>query len=81
MDPKEITSSVYVLKASIYSHQKKWREGIVAIDKAIELDANPKESWFQMKLGSHFELEQYPKAALTLERMIELSLYTEEYLK
>ncbi len=72
VDTKEITSSVYVLKASIYSHQKNWRDGIVAIDKAIELDANPKESWFQMKLGAHFELEQYPKAALTLERMIEL---------
>ena len=72
VDPKEITSTVYVLQASIYSHQANWRDGIVAIDKAIELDANPKESWFQMKLGSHFELEQFPKAAQTLERMIEL---------
>jgi tetratricopeptide (TPR) repeat protein len=72
VDPKEITSAVYVLKASIYSHQKNWRDGIIAIDKAIEMDPDPKESWFQMKLGSHFELEQYPEAALTLERMIEL---------
>jgi len=72
VDQTKITSAVYVLYASIYSHQANWRDGIVAIDKAIELDENPKESWFQMKLGSHFELEQYPRAALTLERMIEL---------
>ena len=30
----------------------------------------PREPWFQLKLAAHYELEQYPLAATTLEIMI-----------
>jgi tetratricopeptide (TPR) repeat protein len=34
------------------------------------MDAAPKESWYQLKLAAHFELEQFRPAAETLEVMI-----------
>ncbi|MGD2129911.1 MAG: tetratricopeptide repeat protein, partial [Lysobacterales bacterium] len=37
---------------------------------AISMDEDPKESWYQLKLAAHYELEQYPQAAATLETMV-----------
>ena len=39
-------------------------------DRAIEMEPDPKENWYQLKLAAHFELEQYREAAATLETMI-----------
>ncbi|HET6565798.1 MAG TPA: tetratricopeptide repeat protein [Xanthomonadales bacterium] len=69
--PKEkITSSAYVLKASINANKKDFAEALKAIETAISMDTNPKEQWYQLKLASHYELEQFPQAAATLEIMI-----------
>ena len=70
--PEKIKSAVFVLKASIYAQKKDWKSVIPAIEKAISMSDKPKESWYQLKLASHFELEQFPKAADTLETMIQL---------
>jgi tetratricopeptide (TPR) repeat protein len=51
---------------------KDYRQALPAIEKAIGMDPEPKESWYQLKLASHYELEQYPQAAETLEIMITL---------
>jgi len=67
---KDINPLAYVLKASIYIADDNYREALAAIDKAIELSDDPKKSWFQVKLASHFELKQFPAAAKTLETMI-----------
>ena len=66
----KITSSAFVLKASIYAQQGEYAESLKAIDRAIEKDDDPKERWYQLKLGSHYELEQYPQTAQTLELII-----------
>ena len=66
----KITSSAFVLKASIHARQGDYAETLKAIDTAIEMDADPKERWYQLKLGSHYELEQYPQTAQTLELII-----------
>lgn len=66
----KITSAAYVLKASIYAQQGEYAESLKAIDRAIELDDDPKERWYQLKLGSHYELEQYTQTAQTLELII-----------
>jgi len=34
------------------------------------MEAEPKEPWYQLKLAAHYELEQYPQAAQTLELMV-----------
>lgn len=67
---EEVTSAAYVLQASIYVQKEDYAGALKAIDMAIAMDANPKESWYQLKLGAHYELEQYPQAAETLEVMI-----------
>ncbi len=70
--PKEkVTDVAYVLQASLYAQKKDWKNVVVAIETAISMAENPKESWYQMKLAAHFELEQFPKAAQTLEVLIQ----------
>jgi tetratricopeptide (TPR) repeat protein len=68
---EKITADSFVLKASIYAQKQDWKNVILAIDEAISLSDEPKENWYQLKLASHFELEQFPKAAQTLEVMIQ----------
>ncbi len=66
----KITSSAYVLKASIYIQQENFAETLKAIETAIDMDNNPREQWYQLKLASHVELEQFTQAAQTLELII-----------
>ena len=64
----------FVLKASILCAEGKLekRGSCKRIDKAISrCPDEPKESWYQLKLAAHFELEQFPKATQTLEIMIQ----------
>jgi tetratricopeptide (TPR) repeat protein len=67
---EKITSAAYVLKASINANKKDFAEALKAIETAISMDKDPKEQWYQLKLASHYELEQFPQAAATLELMI-----------
>jgi tetratricopeptide (TPR) repeat protein len=70
--PEKVKASAYVLKASIYAQKVDWKNVVPAIETAISMSDAPKEAWYQLKLASHFELEQFPKAGETLEIMIEL---------
>jgi len=72
VSPEKIKPASWVLKASIYAQKKDWKNVIPAIEKAISMAEAPKEAWYQLKLASHFELEQFPQAAQTLEVMIQL---------
>ena len=67
---EKITSHAYVLKATIYVQMPDYANALTAIDMAISMDEAPKEQWYQLKLAAHYELEQYPLAAETLEVMI-----------
>jgi len=69
--PEKITAESYILKASIYAQKKDWRNVVEAADTAIAMSDDPKEGWYQLKLASHFELEQFPMAARTLEIIIQ----------
>ena len=69
---EKITAASYVLKASIHAQKKDWKNVVAAIGKAISMSDEPREFWYQLKLASHFELEQFPRAAQTLEVMIQL---------
>ena len=70
--PREkITPASYYLKAAIYTAKQDWKNVVSAIDTAISMSDEPKESWYQLKLGAHFELEQFPKVAQTLEIMVQ----------
>ncbi|MGD8357279.1 MAG: tetratricopeptide repeat protein [Lysobacterales bacterium] len=67
---EEITSAAYELQASIYASKEDYAGALKAIETAISMDEDPKESWYQLKLAAHYELEQYPQAAATLETMV-----------
>jgi len=67
---QKITASAYYLKAAIHTSKSDWKNVVAAIDKAISMSDEPGEAWYQLKLGGHFELEQFPKVAQTLEIMI-----------
>ena len=69
---EKITAESYILKASIYAQKKDWANVVKAAETAISMSDDPKEGWYQLKLASHYELEQFPKAAQTLEFMIQL---------
>ncbi len=70
--PQErLTAASYYLKAAIYTSQQDWPQVVTAIKMAISMSDEPDESWYQLKLGAHFELEQFPKMAQTLETMIQ----------
>jgi tetratricopeptide (TPR) repeat protein len=68
---EKVTDVAYVLKASLHAQKEDWKNVLIAIDQAISMSDEPKESWYQMKLAAHFELEQFPKAAQTLETLIQ----------
>jgi tetratricopeptide (TPR) repeat protein len=68
--PQEVTSAAYVLQASIYAQKEDYAGAVKAIDRAISMDEDPEEPWYQLKLAAHYELQQFPLAAATLERMI-----------
>jgi tetratricopeptide (TPR) repeat protein len=67
---EKITSAAYVLQASIFAQNNDYAGALKAIETAIAMDEDPKESWYQLKLAAHFEMEQYPQAAETLETII-----------
>jgi tetratricopeptide (TPR) repeat protein len=69
--PEKIVAESFVLKASIYAQKEDWKNAVEAIDTAISMSDEPKESWYQLKLAAHFEREEFPKAAQTLEIMIQ----------
>jgi len=69
--PERITAEAYYMKASIYAQKQDWSNVVEAADTAISLSDDPKEGWYQLKLASHFELEQFPKAAQTLVDIIQ----------
>ncbi len=66
----EINPLAYVLKAQIHIADKNYRDTLVAIENAINSSDDPKKSWYEVKLSSHYELKQFPEAAKTLEAMI-----------
>jgi tetratricopeptide (TPR) repeat protein len=69
--PKDqVTSHAYVLKASINIQKEDYPATLEAIDTAIAMESDPKESWYQTKLAAHFELKQWPEAARTLETLV-----------
>lgn len=63
-------ATAYVLQASIHAQKEDWRKVVTSIDKAIAMEESPAENWYALKLAAHFQLEQYPEAADTLEIMI-----------
>ena len=66
-----ISADAYYLKAAIHTSQQDWINVIAAVGTAISISETARESWYQLKLGAHFELGQLTQAAQTLETLIQ----------
>jgi tetratricopeptide (TPR) repeat protein len=66
----QVKAAAYILKASIYAAKEDWRNVIPPVDTAIAMADKPNESWYLLKLASHFELDQKPQVRDTLKIMI-----------
>lgn len=70
-----------ILLASAYSDQKRFRDALPQVDKALSKVKEPKESWLQLKLALHYELKQFPQCAEVLLQLISLVPAKEDYWK
>lgn len=66
--------SAYILLASAYQQQNKYRDTITATNKAIEVarkrEEAPKESWYNLLYYSHYQLEDFKSVRDILKIMI-----------
>lgn len=72
-------AEVWVLKASLHVQKEEFREGLAAIDQALEIAEEPKEDWYRMKLGLLLELEDYRPAVDVAKILVELDPDRKEY--
>jgi len=77
-DAKKV-AEVWVLKASLHVQKDEYREGLEAIDQAIAIAEEPKESWYRLKLGMLLELEDYRPAVDVAKRLIKIDPERKEY--
>jgi len=73
------TADVWVLKASLHVQKEEYREGLAAIDQAIDIAEQPRESWYRLKLGMLLELEDYPPAVDVAKILIEINPDRKDY--
>lgn len=72
-------AEVWVLKASLHARKEAYREGLDAIDRAIEIADEPRESWYRLKLGMLLELEDYRRAVAVAKLLVEMAPDRKEY--
>jgi tetratricopeptide (TPR) repeat protein len=78
-DEQEDKVQVWVMKASIHAEIEEFRKALNAIDRAIAMSDEPKESWYQLKLGMLFELEEFEPAIDVLNILIAMKPEKKSY--
>jgi tetratricopeptide (TPR) repeat protein len=66
----------YVLKATVFAQQKKSKQALELVTKAIDMTDKPKESWLSFAVAMNYQLERYPEAGRLLEKLA--GLYPEK---
>lgn len=69
-NPTHTDQQVVVLLANAYAQLKQYRKALPYIEQAIKQAKKPQESWFQLNLALHYELENYSAAAGILKKLI-----------
>lgn len=67
-DTKE--TQVRILLANAYAQLKQYRKALPYIEYVIKHAKKPKESWLQLNLALHYELENYSAAAAVLRQLV-----------
>ncbi|MBE0469878.1 MAG: tetratricopeptide repeat protein [Methyloprofundus sp.] len=69
-NPTHTDQQVSVLLANAYAQLKQYRKALPYIEQAIKQAKKPQESWFQLNLALHYELENYSAALAILKKLI-----------
>ncbi len=64
------TPAQMMFMANIYAQTKNYKQSIPFARRAISESATPKESWFQLLIAAHYELEDFKSAASALQKII-----------
>ena len=64
------TPAQMMFMANIYAQTKNYKQSIPFARSAISESATPKESWFQLLIAAHYELEDFKSAASALQKII-----------
>jgi tetratricopeptide (TPR) repeat protein len=68
--PQTQVSEAHYLKGNILAQLKRPQEAVVEIQKALELATVMRESWLELLVAQYFQLEDFPKMAETLEKLL-----------
>ncbi len=77
----EPSADAYVLKATIFAQQKKQKEALALVTKAIDMTDTPKESWLSFAVAMNYELNNYKESARLLEKLAGLYPEKKKYWK
>ena len=77
----EPSPDAYVMKATIFAQQKKSKEALALVTKAIDMTDKPKETWLAFAVAMNYELEQYKEALRLLEKLVGLFPAKKKYWK
>lgn len=80
-DAENPSSEAYILLASAYGQKQEYRKAIPHIRTAISKSTDPKESWFQLLLGMHFELNELRECVGVLHQLVSRWPAEEDYWK
>lgn len=72
----EPSPDAFVLKATVFAQQKKQKEALALVTKAIDMTDKPKESWLSFAVAMNYELERFKEAGRLLEKLT--GLYPEK---
>jgi tetratricopeptide (TPR) repeat protein len=78
-ESEEPTPDAYFLKALILFQQKNFKLAVGPAKQAVESADPPRESWVQLLVAIHTELEDWPNVAATLERLIAINPLKKQY--
>lgn len=65
-------AQAFILMASAYAAQDKYRDALPWVNKAIASSDKPQESWYKLLLGIQYELKDYKACAEVLETLTSL---------
>ncbi|WP_031434307.1 tetratricopeptide repeat protein [Methylomarinum vadi] len=77
-NPK-LDAELSALLANAYAQLKKYRQALPHIKRAIATSKKPVESWYQLELALHYELNEYAAAAKLLRQLIQQYPNKKEY--
>lgn len=72
-------AEAHIALASAYTEQKRYADALTQVSQGIAKAKSANESWLQLKLALHFELDQLRECADTLVQLLSMSPQKQDY--